>query len=217
MAKTNTTDNAAKGTRLSKWLPVIICGIVMVLGIGASVMISTDRSSQLGEQYQTINGLENRKATLEAAISDDTKDAIHLASGLDSARQAKDDGVAKKLLEQVFTWDSKESYDAARAKVKEQYNLGDDSTFLKTFMPEVKNINTGDHDVNEIDARGLNMTYSNMQSNVTNINGDRYTYFTLVTVESSDSTGATAEGTSAFVYTVDGSGNLSDLAGYSIQ
>lgn len=217
MAKANTTDNAAKGTRFSKWLPVIICGIIMVLGIGASVMISTDRSSQLGEQYQTISGLENRKATLEAAISDDTAEAVHLASGLDSARQAQDDGVAKKLLEQVFTWDSKESYDEARAKVKEQYNLSDDNTFLQTFMPEVKNINTGDHEINEIDARGLNMTYSKMQSNVTNINGDLYTYFTLVTVESSDSTGATAEGTSAFVYTVDGSGNLSNLAGYSIQ
>ena len=214
MAKVNTTDNAAKGTRLSKWLPVIICGIIMVLGIGASVMISTDRSSQLGEQYQTISGLENRKATLEAAISDDTAEAVHLASGLDSARQSQDDGVVKKLLEQVFTWDSKESYDEARAKIKEQYNLSDDNTFLQTFMPEVKNINTGDHEINEIDARGLNMTYSKMQSNVTNINGDLYTYFT---VESSDSTGATAEGTSAFVYTVDGSGNLSNLAGYSIQ
>ena len=217
MAKANMASDAMKNTRFHKWLPVIICGIIMVLGIGASVMISTDRSSQLGEQYQTISGLENRKATLEAAISDGMADAVHLASGLDSARQAKDDGVAKKLLEQVFTWDSKESYDAARAKVKEQYNLSDDNTFLQTFMPEVKNINTGDREINEIDARGLNMTYSKMQSNVTNINGDLYTYFTLVTVESSDSTGATAEGTSAFVYTVDGSGNLSNLAGYSIQ
>lgn len=217
MAKTNMTGDAMKNTRFRKWLPIIVCSIIMLLGIGSSVLISTDRSSQLGEQYQTISGLENRKATLEAAISDDTADAVHLASGLDSARQAKDDGAAKKLLEQVFTWDSKESYDAARAKVKAQYNLGDDNTFLQTFMPEVKNINTGGREINEIDARGLNMTYSKMQSNVTNINGDRYTYFTLVTVESSDSTGATAEGTSAFVYTVDGSGDLSNLAGYSIQ
>ena len=71
MAKVNTTDNAAKNTRFRKWLPIIVCGIVMLLGIGSSVLISTDRSSQLGEQYQTISGLENRKATLEAAISDD--------------------------------------------------------------------------------------------------------------------------------------------------
>ena len=50
MAKANTTDNAAKGTRLSKWLPVIICGIIMVLGIAVvstSKGVMTDKEARV--------------------------------------------------------------------------------------------------------------------------------------------------------------------------
>lgn len=213
----NMNDMANKNTRLRKYLPLIACGVILVCGALFSGLVQSDRSSQLGEQYRTITGLENRIDTLEAAVNEDTAEAVHLASGLDSARVVKDDDAARALLEKVFDWDSKETYDAARESVKSEYGLADDSTFLSVFMPAVNNIDVGGREINEIDARGLNMSYSDMQSNVTGINGDLYTYFTIVTVESSDSSGATAQGESAFVYTVDGEGNLSDLAAYAID
>lgn len=199
-----------------KWLPLIICGVLMVGGIGTASVIQSGRDSQLAEQNTTIHGLENRIDTLEAAQSEDVDKAVQLASGLDSARVAQDDEAARALLEQAFNWDSKETYDAARNSIKEMYGLSDDSSFLSVFMPEMGNINVGDREINEIDARGLNISFSGMQSNVTAINGDLYTYFTIVTVTSSDSTGATADGESAFVYTVNGNGELSDLAAYAL-
>lgn len=151
-------------------------------------------------------------AAYDAASDEETK----VASGLDASRVAKDDASAKKLIEAVCTWDSKESYDAMRKDVISKYKLADDSSFVKVFIPEVKNVNVGDKSINEIDANGLNMEFVSMDSNVTNISGDKYTYLTTVTIQSSDSAGANAEGVSAFIYTVDADGNLSELSAYNI-
>lgn len=205
-----------KGQFFKKWGALGICFLVLVGGIMFSGVVSSERQSSLSEQVGTINGLENRKETLKASIDESTDEAVKLASGFDSARAAKDDAAVEPLIEKVCTWDSKESYDKVRSEVKAAYKLEDDSTFLKVFLPEVKDINVGDRYINEIDAKGLNMSYVDMQSNVTDINGDLYTYLTVVTMESADSTGATAEGKALFVYTVNGKGEISNLSAYGV-
>lgn len=205
-----------KGQFFKKWGALGICFLILVGGIMFSGVVSSERQSSLSEQVGTINGLENRKETLKASIDESTDEAVKLASGFDSARAAKDDAAVEPLIEKVCTWDSKESYDKVRSEVKAAYKLEDDSTFLKVFLPEVKDINVGDRYINEIDAKGLNMSYVDMQSNVTDINGDLYTYLTVVTMESADSTGATAEGKALFVYTVNGKGEISNLSAYGV-
>lgn len=205
-----------KGQFFKKWGALGICFLILAGGIMFSGVVSSERQSSLSEQVGTINGLENRKETLKASIDESTDEAVKLASGFDSARAAKDDAAVEPLIEKVCTWDSKESYDKVRSEVKAAYKLEDDSTFLKVFLPEVKDINVGDRYINEIDAKGLNMSYVDMQSNVTDINGDLYTYLTVVTMESADSTGATAEGKALFVYTVNGKGEISNLSAYGV-
>lgn len=205
-----------KGQFFKQWGALGICFLLLTGCILFSGMVSSNRQSSLSEQVGIINGLENRKETLKASIDESTNEALKLASGLDSARVSKDDKAVEPLIEKVCTWDSKESYDKVRSEVKAAYKLEDDSTFLKVFLPNVKDINVGDRHINEIDAKGLNMSYVGMQSNVTNINGDLYTYLTVVTMESADSTGATAEGKALFVYTVDGKGEISNLSAYGV-
>lgn len=201
---------------MKKWGLLVVCGLLLCgSGITAS-FIQSNRDDQLMTQLAKISELSNKKETLMAAYDAASDEETKVASGLDASRVAKDDASAKKLIEAVCTWDSKESYDAMRKDVISKYKLADDSSFVKVFIPEVKNVNVGDKSINEIDANGLNMEFVSMDSNVTNISGDKYTYLTTVTIQSSDSAGANAEGVSAFIYTVDADGNLSELSAYNI-
>lgn len=213
----DTDGQAHTQTIFRRVLPFIVCAVVMVIVLGVTTIISQGRSEQLGEQTSKISALENRKSTLEAAATKESSKAVFLASGLDSGRQAQDDLKVQGFFKTAFSWDSKESYDKARAKLKEQYGLDDNNAFFSVFMPQADDIDVGGRTINEIDAQGLNMSFKSMKSNVTKINGDRYTYFTTVTVTSSDKTGATADADAICVYTVDGSGKLSDITAYSIQ
>lgn len=201
---------------LRKWGLLVVCGLVMCGSVIGASVVNSNRDSQLSAQSSKILELSNQKETLAAAFNDASDEATKVASGLDMARVAKDDLVAKKLIKQVCTWDSKESYDAMRNDVMSKYKLADDSAFVRVFIPEVKDVDVGGRKINEIDANGLNMEFMSMDSNVTNISGDKYTYLTTVKIQSSDSVGASAEGLSAFIYTVDGDGNLSDLNAYNI-
>ncbi|MDO4595515.1 MAG: hypothetical protein Q4B30_00850 [Coriobacteriaceae bacterium] len=201
---------------MKKWGVLIACGILMVGGFIAAAAVNGNRDEALAAQSAKIAELENKKDVLEAAYSDANEEAIKVASGIDMARVQKDDKAAEKLIERVCTWDSKESYDGMRNGVMKDFGLEETSAFVQVFMPKITDATIEGKKINEIDANGLNMEFVRMKSNVIGISGDRYSYLTTVTIQSSDKTGASAEGDSVFMYTVDGKGNLSDLNAYVV-
>ena len=200
---------------MRKWGLLVVCGVLMAGGFVTAGVANAKHDDYLSGQSAKIAELENKKDVLDAAYSDANEEAIKVASGIDMARVAKDDTVAKKLIERVCTWDSKESYDGMRNGVMKDFGLEETSPFVKVFMPKITDVKLDDKVMNEIDSNGLNMEFVRMESNVIGISGDKYTYLTTVTIQSSDKTGASAEGESVFIYTVDGKGNLSDLNAYA--
>ncbi len=200
---------------MRKWGLLVVCGVLMAGGFVTAGVANAKHDERLAVQSAKIAELENKKDVLDAAYSDANEEAIKVASGIDMARVAKDDTAAKKLIERVCTWDSKESYDGMRNGVMKDFGLEETSPFVKVFIPKITDVKLDDKVMNEIDSNGLNMEFVRMKSNVIGISGDKYTYLTTVTIQSSDKTGANAEGESVFIYTVDGKGNLSDLNAYA--
>lgn len=202
-------------TRLRTWLPVIIGCVVVIVAAIYSTSVASNRQANLDSLDSQIASVKSRISVLETTANDEAASAVYIASGIDSARQAIDDAVVEEFLQIVFEWDSLATYNEARELVMSTYGLSEDDTFMTVFMPYVASAEINGVEINDIDTNGLNMSYSEIESYVTNISGDYYTYFTLVTVESSDSNGATADGTSVFIYTVDANGNLSNLSAYA--
>lgn len=196
----------------------LLSGVAMIGMLAFSGISVSASKSQLAEQNRRLTSLTNTKNSLLTSVTTKTEEAVMLSSGIDSVRVSKDDEVASELFDLVCTWDSATSYRNAREVVIERYHLSEDSKFLTTFLPPVADIYVGGDEgtINEIDAYGTNSTYLDMKSHVIKINGDVYRYFTLVTIQSSNKAGATADGLIACTYNVDVTGAISNLDAYTI-
>lgn len=199
-------------------VPGIIAVVMLILAFAFYILATGSQQSELNAANDKYSELTNKKSMLEAALATSNAEAIRSGTGMDAQRKAKDDIAAEKLAKLVTTWDSKKSYDAARKEVMSKYDLKADSSFMKTFMPEVVELDsaTGKGTTNEIDANGSNMTYQKMASYVIKIAGDKYTYLAPVSVSSSNKSGDSASKTLMFIYTTDAKHNLSNIEGYKL-
>lgn len=199
-------------------VPGIIAVVMLVLAFAFYLLATGSQQSELNAANDKYSELINKKSMLEAALATSNAEAIRSGTGMDAQRKSKDDIDAEGLAKLVTTWDSKKSYDAARKEVMSKYDLKADSSFMKTFMPEVVEVDsaTGKGTTNEIDANGSNMTYQNMASYVTKISGDKYTYLAIVNVSSSNKAGNSAAKTLMFIYTTDTKHKLSNIEGYKL-
>lgn len=199
-------------------VPGIIALVMLILAFVFYLLATGSQQSELDAANDKYSELTNKKSMLEAALATSNAEAIRSGTGMDAQRKAKDDIAVEKLAKLVTTWDSKKSYDAARKEVMSKYDLKADSSFMKTFMPEVVELDsaTGKGTTNEIDANGSNMTYQKMASYVIKITGDKYTYLAPVSVSSSNKAGDSASKTLMFIYTTDVKHNLSNIEGYKL-
>ena len=111
----------------------------------------------------------------------------------------------------VFDWSSYKQYEEKRAKIMAQYNIKEDSTFMKVFMPKVVNQNMNGKDYNRIDINGYNLKYQDMKVHVTKINTNEYSYFVEVNVVAKSENEGTAVGRTIFEATINADGNIKDI------
>lgn len=201
----------------------IVFGVVLIGVIIAYVVISGRHETALINQQVEIqelaNQLEMKKVSAQQAVDNVKK----TATGLNTERVTKDDAIAKKFLESCMEWSSYEEYNAIRENLKTEYKLADDSSFLKSFMPEVELIESADGTTyNIIDdgsfsmPDGLNVHYAGMKSYVTNITNDVYSYLAEVTLTTEVVSGSTTS-QCVFLYQIDGDGVISGIEGYVLN
>lgn len=195
---------------------VIAC-LVFVLSIGALFYAESYKKSEIDKNNVKITELEENINKGEVTNNKQKDEVIYNATGFDKVRFENDNKFIEKILREVLTWDSYDSYVTAREKAKTSFNLSDDSDFLSSFMPMPrisKNINGKTE--NSIDRNKLNMKYKSLSSTVIKIYEDKYVYFTLVSVESFNSKGVSADGTVLFRYEVDKEGNFTNVRAQSV-
>lgn len=166
------------------FIPPILLGVLFILSIVAHGMSSSVNAANVEPLVAKVKQTRNKIEVKKADLKKEEKVAVSDATGLNTDRVNKDNKVVKDFLSTVFTWKNYNEYDAAREKVKEEMRLTEDSSFLKVFMPKLKNNIEGDESYNLIDQKHLNMSYEGFTPYVKSISGSNYNYFTLVEVVS---------------------------------
>lgn len=173
-----------------------------VSNVDAYVNKLRDKDSML------LNEIQVKQSTLKSEVSK----VLESATGLNMARTQKDDKIVKEFLKKVFTWKSYKEYMEIRSSIMKDYKLTEDSKFMKVFMPKIVNTKMAGKDYNRIDIFKYSMSFENMTSQVVNIAGTNYSYFTNVKVSSRDNEHKSEAFSEAiFTYTIDDTGKLSNI------
>jgi hypothetical protein len=198
---------------MKKYIIVILCALLLLVVVGNHIVVSRSQDATLTEQRLEIEALTNEVGKLSAAIKNKQTELIFTITGLNMQRTVTDDKVVSDFLEIVCTWDSYDEYMTARETIMRRYDLSEDSEFMSIFMPVVGNKTSPDGtNYNQIDTNGLNMDFESVDSYVTKISADRYSYFTIVNIRSSWKNGGESIVRAAITYTIDADGELTNIS-----
>lgn len=164
----------------------LVLAVAAILATASVVTGMTWGSQQavLDAQGQRIGGLEGQLKSAELAKSEQVEQNVLEALGVSQGRIDKDRPVIDRLVRTAFTWDSGQSYESARADLKERHNLSEDQPFLQQFMPPSR---FNEDDLGKryyyIDTQGMNSSVAlDPDIEVVKVNADQYTYAVMVDV-----------------------------------
>ena len=198
-------------------ISVIVALVIVIVNMIVSSQVYDKRLNNQNTTIQKLNGDIEKQRVESLNNSNSTKSRI---TGLDTKRVKTDDGIIEsKVLKKYFTWSSGADY----AALKEDFNKNfenNDGNFGTVILPDLADEQDSDGSTtNAIDSGEfgvLNMTYEDMQSHVTSIQNDVYTYFTEVTVSSTVKNGTASTGRVIVTYSIDKDGNITHLNGFTV-
>ena len=166
-------------------------------------------SSIVGEQQETNDDsgvptvMDNRAQTAAD---------IQAVSEIDLGRKESDDRVAAKMFRYATTWNSAESYDTARSMLLHEFPYIEESCeLLEYFFPPLNVIQTTDASgqlVYDPFTTGMNLSFVSMNTQVFDVDGDIYTYFAEIVVQSKGPAGGTASASVFALYKTDKNGQI---------
>ncbi|MFK0154239.1 hypothetical protein ACIQVK_19465 [Streptomyces sp. NPDC090493] len=197
-----------------------------VLAVVATVACATwsSRHAALAAQQAQIDDAEVQLAGIQKKNAAQVNADVMTAMGASRTRLSTDGERIKSLLSMAFTWDSGQSYEAARERLKSRFGLTENETFLKSFMPPSRfNEDSQGRRYYYIDAVGLNSASGgDPDIEVVDVKAGVYTYAVLADVEvTSDAVSqnraseasVTAHWPTLLFVTVDAQSKVSNLAG----
>lgn len=187
---------------------------VSALGYGMVAGSATDEEQA---RSQEILALEQRHTAREQELHEESQQVYDNLLGTDHSRVTKDEVIIEKLLKAALTWDSHESYVAARENVIEEYQLSSEADFIETYLPPAPVTTDGaGNEYYGIDAAGLNSRFGSFETEVLSVIKTEYRYLVSVTAESvsNDELGSAAN-TSVVLVTINGNGKITDISGYA--
>ena len=172
---------------------VILMVVVWAVIRGAGDSWQSELVGQRGEiaslkQQVSVEEAKSDKA-LGAAVSEAT-------GGVDLEHQRSDDEKMSQLMTTALTWKGLREYLQRRDQVMRDYSFAADSPFMTVFMPgeeqgvtrtapSGKTYSSFDED--------MSSKFSSLKSYVTGVSGEVYSYFAVVEMLVSSSSGAAAE------------------------
>lgn len=192
---------------------VVIAGVFA--GIGISMSIAYDKN--LEKLALQLNALEAQLEEVKADNSDASTQVVTAVTGADYERMERDGKIIESFLDEALTWSSSAEYELTRQSILKEYNLDEESSFFKIFMPPDLRITQKDGTVvSYIDTHGSNCMFESVQSMYRGAVGTTYRYFGIVEWSAADSIGQEAVSEAIILYEVDSDGGLHNLEGYSI-
>lgn len=189
-----------------KYIPALICLILLVGAIFVSNNHSGEQNEKLALQAATISDLNHQVAMKNPTTSESQKEEASETGNLNNDRATKDKEVSNSFLEQVLTWKTFEEYTNIRNLLLQAYKVKERDEFLHDFMPEIE--------ASMFTTQNLKFEQADIY--VTDISGSNYTYFAIATVSSTDTKGNNATGNVGLIYTIDSEGNVFDISAYAL-
>ncbi|MFJ2420227.1 hypothetical protein [Streptomyces brevispora] len=221
-----TEQTAAPMRRGSFRRNLSVLATAAVLAVVATVagMTWSSQHAALAEQEAQINDVEGQLAGIQRKNAEQVNTDVMAALGVSQNRLSTDSERIKSLLSMAFTWDSGQSYEAARESLKSRFGLTESEMFLKSFMPPSRfNEDSQGRRYYYIDTVGLNSALgADTDIEVVDAKAGVYTYAVLADVEvTSDAasqnkaskTSVTAHRRALLFVTVDAQGKVSNLSG----
>ncbi|GHB82176.1 hypothetical protein GCM10010306_090920 [Streptomyces umbrinus] len=221
------TEQTAASTRrgfFRRNLSILVTAAVLtVVATVAGVTWSSQHAALAGQEAQ-INDIEGHLAGIQKKNAEQVNADVMAALGVSQNRLSTDGERIKSLLSMAFTWDSGQSYEAARESLKARFGLTENETFLKSFMPPSRfNEDSQGRRYYYIDTIGLNSALgADPDIEVVDVKAGIYTYATLADVEvtsdavtqnKSSKASVTAHRHALLFVTVDAQGKVSNLSG----
>jgi hypothetical protein len=202
---------------------LVTTAVLTVVAAGAGVTWGSQHAA-LAEQEAQINNIEGHLAGIQKRNAAQVNADVMAALGVSQNRLGVDGERITSLLSMAFTWDSGQSYEAARERLKSRFGLTENETFLKSFMPPSRfNEDSQGRRYHYIDTVGLNSDLgSDPDIEVVDAKAGVYTYAALVDVEvtsdavtqnKSSKASVTAHRRALLFVTVDAQGRVSNLSG----
>lgn len=201
-------------TGLKKYL--VIYGFAFFILITSTVAYFSTvgkYEESLYKQEMEIHSLE-KQLDAQKEITQTAKDElIESSTGLQTLRVDSDNKAVEAFMNYVLTWDDGTSYDAMRNDLLKSHGPVSNDNFFEIFLPE----NVSDNLYNYIDVFNLNSRFESLESYVTQISPNIYSYFSFVEFSARDKNGT--EGTSRVIctYDVDSDNNILNLDAYTIS
>lgn len=207
-------------TSKTHWLSKYLFAILSMLLLGGMVLswssTAQARQSEVDEINTKITALQTELAAEQAKASEVRQKVLQDLTGYDMRRQDRDMAAAKDMVATATTWSNGNQYIEAREKVIRVWKLDENSQFMVRFLPGEKQgafRRDGDGTLHFAYPH-VNSSLVSMESTLTEVSGDKWTYFALIETTSKSGAGATAKAWTAMTYTVDGDGAITDVAAY---
>lgn len=200
-------------SKIKRFIPIFVAFVFFAISFGMYSVSSSSREESLNKQANEITELKNRLNIKEKAVLAEKERVLKNVTGLDRDRVEKDKKVIERFFKKTFSWSSYKDYEKMRFALMSEYKLTKDSDFMKVFAPEVINTKMDGKDYNRIDVNGYNMSFDSVTPYVTKIAEDKYSYFSIVRLSTKSKDGGEALSNVIARYTIDSTGNISDLHG----
>lgn len=186
---------------------------ILITSIVAYFSTTGKYEASLYKQEMEIRSLEGQLDAQKEITQAAKDELIESSMGLQTLRVDSDNKTVEDFMNYVLTWDDGTSYDAMRNDLLQSHGPVSNDNFFEIFLPE----NVSDDLYNYIDVFNLNSRFESLESYVTQITPNIYSYFSFVEFSARDKNGT--EGTSKVIctYDVDSDSNILNLDAYTIS
>ena len=202
--------------RFKEFIPIVICILWLIVLMVIYNGINNNTLKALSVKRSEIAQLENQLALAKNRTDTKTTEFAIKNTGVDENRQHRDEGIISDFLTKVGTWNSYESYMAARDSIMSEYGLTEDSDFMKSFMPKINNrTDDAGNNYNKIDTFGLNVKFTDNVTYLLSI-ADDYAYLSEAYMESKDDEGGEGRTRMVLLFNITKDGKISSVYGTSV-
>ena len=198
---------------------VVVFGVIaLVVALASSMMISINNGN-VSNQEARIAELENQISLAEVGLDKEREAVVKEATGVDANRKARDERYMRDIVSTATTWSDFQAYQTARRTIINDYGIAEDSDFMQVFMPDPSQYeNSEGESTNEIDSNKLNMSFDSMETYVSDIVGEKYSYVSIARIKTrSLDQDATADTYDIILYTTNEDGSLDSMTVHPIS